>query len=53
MSMLVNAVAAKRCCRYCDVDYGKASNGKAKEKFKRTLRRREKQAFKKNPNFGY
>lgn len=44
--MLVNSRTAKKCCKNCDVDYGHSSNGKAKTKLRRTIRRRQKQALK-------
>jgi hypothetical protein len=47
MGMMVNAKSARRCCKDCDVDYGHSNNHKAKTKLKRTVRRREKQALRK------
>lgn len=47
MSMLVSAKSAKRCCRGCDVDYGKSSNSKAKKAFKRQIRTQSKRAWRK------
>lgn len=39
--MLVNNRSAKKCCAGCFPEYGKSSNRKAKQKLKRTIRRRE------------
>jgi len=47
--MLVNSRAARKCCNDCDSDYGHSNNTKGKTKLRRTLRRREKQSFKRNP----
>jgi hypothetical protein len=43
--MLVNRRSANKCCSFCDSDYGKSPNRKAKQKLKRTIRRRDKRTW--------
>lgn len=45
--MLVNNRSAKKCCAGCFPEYGKSDNRKAKQKLKRTIRRRENRDAKK------
>lgn len=45
--MAVNPRSAKLCCKDEFVEYGKSNNGKAKDKFRRTLKRRDRRNWKK------
>lgn len=45
--MLVNSRSSQKCCKEEYVEYGKSNNGKAKDKFRRTLKRRDRQNWKK------
>ena len=47
--MLVNPRSAQRCCKYCDTDYGPnkgSRSNKERNKFRRTIKRRDRQAWK-------
>lgn len=46
--MLVSLKSAKRCCKYCYPDFGHVYSPKAKAQLRRTIKRRERQAIKKN-----
>lgn len=46
-TMLVNPASAHRCCEFCDNDYGHSPNRKAKRRLARTIKRRERQSWKK------
>jgi hypothetical protein len=46
--MTVNTKTAHRCCTECDVDFGSSKNGKAKKALRRTIKRRDRQDWKKN-----
>jgi len=45
--MLVTWKSAKKCCKFCDADYGASSNGRAKDKKRRQIKRTERQTWKK------
>lgn len=46
MSMTVSPKSAKRCCKGCDKDYGHSFDPKGKDKLRRTIKRRERRAWK-------
>jgi predicted metal-binding protein len=45
-SMLVNPKSARKCCKGCSSEYGERAHGKGKQEFKRIIRHRDKQNFK-------
>lgn len=47
MAMLVNSKSSKLCCKYEFVEYGKSNNGKAKDKFRRQLKKQDRRNWKK------
>lgn len=49
--MNVNPRSAKKCCKMHDADYGHSNRSNPKKRFARSVKRRDKQEFKRELTF--